>query len=63
MEDKEWLRFEKSGRIADYLTYCQSSVGRFTDFGTDRQGDERVTNGTDVYSDRNDPEFRSGGGI
>ena len=34
MEEKEWLCFEKSGKVSDYLTYCQSSSGRFSEYGT-----------------------------
>ena len=34
MEEKEWLCFEKSGRISDYLAYCRSSAGKYSEYET-----------------------------
>ena len=34
MEDKKWLSFEKTGRVTDYLTYCQSSIGKYAEYET-----------------------------
>ncbi|MCD8232130.1 MAG: hypothetical protein LUD14_10060 [Clostridiales bacterium] len=36
MKESEWLRFEKSGRVADYLTYCQSDAGKYSEYETCR---------------------------
>lgn len=63
MEDKEWLCFEKSGRVSDYLAYCHSGVGKFTEYETADSRRCEKEDGADMYPDGNDTEFRSGGRV
>ena len=64
MEDKDWLCFEKSGLVADYLTYCQSSIGKYAEYGVDNSRGRSVKqNGADLYSDRNDTKYDAGGRV
>lgn len=60
MEEKEWLCFEKSGRVSDYLAYCQSSIGKYAEYGTDSQGRSGNLDGADMYSDRDDTKYDAG---
>lgn len=62
MRDKEWICFEKSGRVSDYLAYCQSSTGKFSEFGADTERCERQ-DGADLYSDGNDHKDCTGGRV
>ena len=61
MEDKKWLSFEKTGRVTDYLTYCQSSIGKYAEYETDSQGRRGNIYGADVHSDRNNSEYDASG--
>lgn len=63
MEEKEWLCFEKSGKVSDYLAYCQSSAGRYSEYEAAVTGRCEKQDGADVYSDGNGIEDSSGGGI
>lgn len=63
MEDKKWLSFEKTGRVTDYLTYCQSSIGKYAEYETDSQGRRGNIYGADVHSDRNNSECDASGRI
>ncbi len=63
MKEQEWLCFEKSGRVSDYLTYCQSSAGKFCEYeAKDSERCERQ-DGADLYPDRDDFKVRSGGRV
>ena len=38
LADKEWICFEKSGRVTDYLAYCQSVACRYSEFESEKTG-------------------------
>ncbi|MCC8028224.1 MAG: hypothetical protein LIO75_00185, partial [Lachnospiraceae bacterium] len=59
MREKEWVSFEKSGRVSDYLTYCQSSTGKFSEFGADTERCERQ-DGADLSTDATDNKACAG---
>lgn len=63
MEEKDWMCFEKSGRVSDYLAYCQSSQGRFSGYDTNdvRRGEEQ--DGADLCPDGDGAENSSGRGV
>ncbi len=63
MEEKDWMCFEKSGRVSDYLAYCQSSRGKFSgyDASNTRRGEEQ--DGADLYDDGDGAENSSGRGV
>lgn len=63
MEDKNWLSFEKSGLVADYLQYCASSVGKYADYETKDRGRSVEEHGADLYPDRDDTECDAGGRV
>lgn len=63
MEEKEWLCFEKSGKVSDYLTYCQSSPGRFSEYDTAVARRCEEQNGTDLCTDGDGAEDSSGRGV
>lgn len=61
MKEKEWLCFEKSGRVSDYLNYCQSNAGRLGGYGDEDTKRCGRQDGADLYTDRYDTEDRPRG--
>ncbi len=60
MEEKEWLCFEKSGRISDYLAYCRSSAGKYSEYETAVARRCEEQDGADLCSDGDGAEDGSG---
>ncbi len=56
MKENEWLRFEKSGRVSDYLIYCQSDTGKYSEYETSRNMAE---NYSDCGTNRDNAENSS----
>ena len=63
MRDLNWMKFEASGRVDDYLSYCRSSKNRYgtsRDDRYDRNEDEDVDE-SECYPDRDGFEFHARG--
>ena len=63
MEEKEWLCFEKSGKVSDYLAYCPSSSGRFSEYGTAAVRRCEEQDGAGLCPDRDGAEDSPGGRV
>lgn len=61
MRDQNWMKFEASGRVDDYLAYCQgkNSFARERDL---RNEDEDVDE-SELYADRDGFEFHARGRV
>ena len=76
VRDKNWMKFEASGRVDDYLAYCRNSQNRYgtsvddrnsnrnnrydRNHGYDRNEDEDVDE-SECYPDRDGFEFHARG--
>ena len=63
MIENEWISFEKSGKVSDYLAYCMSSADRFGGCVQETAKRWEGQNGADMCSDGDRAERSSGRGI
>ncbi len=63
MKEKEWTCFEKSGKVSDYLMYVKNSAGTRTALTEIKSERCDAQDGTDMYSNRDDSQFRPGGRV
>lgn len=59
MRDQNWMKFEASGRVDDYLAYCRGQ-NRTLRERDDRNEDEDVDE-SELYADRDGFEFHARG--
>lgn len=63
-KDKNWMKFEQSGRVSDYLEYCAKSRNRcWQDDRPERRNEDGETDGAELYSDGYGPDHHAGGRI
>lgn len=63
MMDRNWMRFEQSGRVADYLEYLRQSGDHFTWGSEDGCDREEGTDGAELHSYRHGAHFHADRGI
>lgn len=61
MKNKNWMRFETSGRVDDYLAYCQS-IDKPMPTRSSRNEDEDLDE-SECYPDRDGFDFHARGGV
>ena len=59
MKDKNWMRFESSGRVDDYLAYCQGIDHSMR--GRNSRSEDEDFDESDLYPDRDGFEFHARG--
>lgn len=62
-EDKNWMKFERSGRVADYLRYCQQSRNCYGFDSQSVRNEDDKNDGAELYTDRYGSDFHAGGGV
>ena len=62
-EDKDWMKFEQSGRVSDYLEYCAKSRNRWESDSPENRNEDDETDGAQLYADGYGADFHAGGRI
>ena len=59
MRDRNWMKFEASGRVKDYLAYCQGrNSSRWED---DTRNEDEDVDESELYPDRDGDQFHARG--
>lgn len=62
-KDKSWMKFERSGRVADYLKYCEQSRNCCGSDSHNVRNEDDKNDGAELYADRYGSDFHAGRGI
>lgn len=63
MYDKNWMKFEQSGKVSDYLSYCEKIQNRYATDRQDVRNEDENIDGAELYTDRYGSDFHAGRGI